>query len=60
MSEEPEKVDCFKCRHFKVTYEPKAPRACLAYGFKGTELPSRTVLLESGEPCKLFELRNES
>ena len=31
----------------------------LAFGFKGTQIPSQTVLAESGEPCKLFERRSE-
>jgi hypothetical protein len=50
-----EKVDCFHCVHFAITWEPAHPRACKLFGFKSKKLPSIAVLESSGEPCVGFE-----
>ncbi|KMY55719.1 uracil-DNA glycosylase [Bacillus sp. FJAT-27231] len=49
-----EKVNCFQCRHFFVTWDQKSPRGCRAYGFKSNQLPSAVVLKTSGHPCYQF------
>jgi hypothetical protein len=49
--------DCLKCRHFFVTYDPRQPRGCRAYGFKSRELPSQVVLSASGQPCQFYSPR---
>jgi len=51
----PEKIDCFKCRHFFVTWDRKFPRGCRALGFKSKEMPSKTVFQASGMQCLKFE-----
>ncbi|WP_319379830.1 uracil-DNA glycosylase [Thiomicrorhabdus sp.] len=48
-------IDCFKCRHFFVTWDQNAPRGCRAFGFKTRRLPSEVVLETSGEPCLKFQ-----
>lgn len=53
-------VNCFQCRHFYVTWEPKHPRGCRAYGFKTRELPSAVVLRSSGMECMQFEQKKGS
>lgn len=50
-----EAVNCMKCRHFFVTWDPRAPRGCQAMGFKGMMMPSQQVLVVTGKPCQLFE-----
>jgi len=50
-----ERVNCYKCKHFFVTYEPKRPYGCRVHGFKGPHLPSLTVFQSSGIQCQLFE-----
>jgi len=50
-----EKIDCFHCVHFAVTWEPKHPRSCTLFGFKSAELPSIAVEKSSGAPCGGFE-----
>jgi len=50
-----EKVDCFKCVHFVVTWSKTYPRACKLFGFKGLAMPSVTVLNSSGAPCEGFK-----
>ncbi|RKN84328.1 uracil-DNA glycosylase [Paenibacillus ginsengarvi] len=49
------RINCMKCRHFYVTWDPKFPKGCKAYGFKTQGLPSQTVLASSGKPCYQFE-----
>jgi hypothetical protein len=50
-----QRVDCMKCHHFYITWDPKFPKGCRAFGFKSHTLPSRTVLSSSGKPCMNFE-----
>ena len=50
----PGKINCMKCEHFVITWNPQFPRACRLYGFKTMSLPSAEVLKASGEECKGF------
>lgn len=49
------RVVCQRCKHYFVTWEPKKPHGCKAYGFKSQVVPSVVVKRSSGEQCKLFE-----
>lgn len=49
------KPNCFSCKYFMVTWDPKSPRACKAYGFKTKELPTSVVRRSSGLDCLKFE-----
>lgn len=51
-----EKVDCFKCKFFYITWDEFFPRGCKALGFKSREVPSAVVFNSSGLPCQKFEL----
>ncbi len=51
----PKQVNCFRCAHFKVTWNPKSPKGCLLFGFSGTETPSETVIKTTGRKCPGFE-----
>ncbi|MDR2599797.1 MAG: uracil-DNA glycosylase [Oscillospiraceae bacterium] len=53
-----EKVNCFQCVHYTVTWEPKFPRSCKLFGFKSAQMPSLAVLKSSGAPCEGFERKN--
>jgi hypothetical protein len=46
--------DCFKCRHFKITWEVQRPYACQAMGFKSHGMPWQVVIEASGQPCMMF------
>ena len=50
-----DKIDCFHCVHFTVTWEPRHPRSCKLFGFKSAELPSIAVLKSSGAECEGFK-----
>nr|WP_225941792.1 uracil-DNA glycosylase [Sporosarcina limicola] len=47
-------VNCFQCHYFFVTWDPRNPRGCKAYGFKTRELPSSVVKRSSGMDCLNF------
>ncbi len=52
---EQERIDCFMCRHFYVTWDRNFPKGCRAMGFKTREMPSVTVLKSSGQECLRYE-----
>ena len=54
------RVVCQRCIHYYVTWEPKRPHGCNAYGFKSKMVPSAVVKNSSGEQCKLFALINNN
>jgi len=47
-------VNCMKCAHYYVTWDPKHPRGCRAYGFKSRQLPSTVVQASSGSVCMQY------
>lgn len=47
--------NCFKCKFFYVTWDPKHPNGCRAMGFKTKQLPSVIVFQSSGNPCETYE-----
>jgi hypothetical protein len=49
------KINCIKCKHYYVTWDPTFPKGCKAFGFKTSELPSVLVKKSSGHPCMNFE-----
>ncbi|MBM9535483.1 hypothetical protein [Desulfobulbus alkaliphilus] len=51
-------VNCMQCRSFFITYDPRRPWGCRAYGFKSRHRPSSVVLSSSGEPCRLYVRRS--
>jgi len=52
---EDNRVNCYKCHFFFVTWEPSLPYGCRAMGFKTKQLPSIVVHRSSGKPCQLFQ-----
>lgn len=55
MNDAAHKVDCLKCVHFAVTWEPKRPKSCTLFGFKSAALPSVVVYRSTGSPCMGFQ-----
>jgi hypothetical protein len=49
-----QRVNCMKCAHFYVTWDPRHPRGCRAYQFKSVQLPSVVVRASSGCECMQF------
>ena len=59
-NQENEKINCYNCIHFVVTWNPTHPRGCKLFGFKSVELPCVTVLKSSGSPCVGFERKGKT
>ena len=51
------KINCFKCAHFSITWDRKAPKACNFFGFKSVNMPSATVYESTGKNCIAFETK---
>lgn len=58
MSEEPNRPNCNKCRHYFVTYDPKLPHGCRSFNFKSRQLPCVHVREVSGEECQVFSAKS--
>lgn len=48
------RIDCFKCRHFHITWDKNFPYGCRALGFKTRAMPSADVSRASGTHCLSF------
>jgi hypothetical protein len=49
------KINCFACKFYYVTWDRNHPHGCRAMGFKGKEIPSMTVLKTTGDKCRFYE-----
>ncbi len=47
--------DCFKCKHYYVTWDAKFPRGCKVYEVKSASVPSLVVAQATREGCTAFE-----
>ncbi|PIQ03209.1 MAG: uracil-DNA glycosylase [Piscirickettsiaceae bacterium CG_4_9_14_3_um_filter_43_564] len=47
-------IDCFKCRHFYITWDANQPKGCKAFRFKTKFMPSTLVFETSGHDCLKF------
>ena len=54
------RINCFECVHFAVTWDPEYPKSCNLHGFKTTNLPSVEVFGASREVCLGFEKKRRS
>lgn len=54
------RIDCFKCKHFYITFDQSFPRGCRALNFKCREMPSDFVRRSSGLECQAFESKDLS
>jgi hypothetical protein len=50
-----ETPNCWRCRHFAISYDPKRPYSCRLMGFKTKILPAIEVLRADGIRCLGFE-----
>jgi len=48
------KVNCFLCVHFKVTWDKARPKGCALFGFVCQEMPSELVRKSLGASCPGF------
>ncbi len=55
MANDREKIDCFTCKHFYITWNKRYARGCKAMGFKSEQIPSQVVRQASGIECARYE-----
>ena len=53
-----EKVNCYKCVYYYVTWDPKFPKGCRFFGFKTAGTPSADVYRSAGASCNGFAKKN--
>nr|WP_144544488.1 uracil-DNA glycosylase [Cytobacillus oceanisediminis] len=53
-----QRIDCFKCKNFYVTWDRTHPKGCKAFQFKTSLMPAMEVFRASGHPCLRFEKKN--
>ena len=46
--------NCWQCRHFGVSWDPKLPYLCRLMGFKSRVTPSVEVFRADGQRCSGF------
>lgn len=51
--------NCFKCRYFNITHQPRTPRGCSWFGIRSQELPSLAVFFATGQHCPKFTPKDE-
>lgn len=55
MADNKEKINCFTCKHFYITWDKRYSRGCKAMGFKSEQMPSHVVRQTSGIECGRYE-----
>jgi len=50
-----ERIQCMKCIHYQVTFDPQAPRGCKLYQFKSATMPYVLVKQSTGHDCHSFQ-----
>lgn len=48
------RINCQKCTHYYVTWDPRFPHGCRAMNFKSKEMPYIQVARNTGHECLLF------
>jgi hypothetical protein len=57
----PARIDCHRCAHYFVTWDPCFPHGCRCMGFKSRLYPSEEVRQTmSGRECRLFHAKSGS
>ncbi len=51
------KIDCRKCKHYYITWDPSNPNGCKKFSFKSRLMPSDVVYQSSGMICNAFEAK---
>ena len=54
------RIDCYRCRHYYITWDKSFPHGCRAMKFKARTLPGAAVVKSSGIPCLYHEPRQKA
>ena len=50
-------VNCLKCVHYFITWDPSFPRGCKLFGFKTAAHPNSTVVEATGSQCRNYVIK---
>lgn len=53
-------INCRKCKHFFITWDPNNPYGCKSFGIKTKQMPSIEVYVTSGKECLKFQKKEEA
>lgn len=53
-----QRINCVKCIHYFVTWQPQHPHGCKAYGIKSKRHPSMEIQASTGTPCQAYQIKN--
>jgi hypothetical protein len=53
----PARVNCLRCQHHYISWDPNFPYGCRQLGFKSRRMPCLEVLAASGQPCNYYSPR---
>ncbi|PCJ17307.1 MAG: uracil-DNA glycosylase [Candidatus Cloacimonadota bacterium] len=51
------RINCIKCKYYKVTWEPERPHACTLFSFKSKIIPMYVVRKSGGQQCQGYILK---
>ena len=49
-----QKINCYKCKYYYITWDPAFPKGCKFYNFKSLNLPYILVKQSTGISCCKF------
>jgi len=47
-------INCLKCVHYKVSWDPSFPHSCTVFGIKSRYMPALEVFRTTGNNCPSF------
>ena len=53
----PVPINCLKCVHFKVSWDPSMPYSCEIFEIKSRFMPSLEVFRSTGSNCPSFHMK---
>ncbi|MCL1931710.1 MAG: hypothetical protein FWF55_07830 [Treponema sp.] len=53
----PPNINCLKCVHYKVSWDPAFPHSCTVFGIKSRFMPALEVFRAAGNNCPSFHER---
>ncbi|MCJ8345016.1 hypothetical protein MJH12_05710 [bacterium] len=51
------RINCIRCKYYKVTWEVDRPHSCTLFAFKSKALPMHVVRQSDGNPCQGYRLK---
>jgi hypothetical protein len=53
-------IDCTKCQHYYITWDPDRPYGCRHFAFKSPHTPALAVIESSQDRCLAFQAKQNT